>query len=349
MRLRSIDRAPGHAASAAPLLPDRIRRFLDARTEPTPYAIVHRESTVRLRHYAAWTPNSRPVPVVIAYALINTPAILDLDAERSVVRQFLAAGFDVYVLDWGRPTTLDQARTHEDYVRYLENAVDAARGHADVGAVHLVGCSVTAPLSAVTAALSPGSIRTLSLQGPPLDFGATGGMLAFRELLSPHVDGLVDCYGNVPAELLDAGFVLRKPFTVGVGYSLEFLANLDDPTHAERAGRVAFWSADGPDWPGRAFQEYVARLVVDNRLIENRLSVGPRSVDLDAIDMPVALLIGTEDAYVPPKASLPFLEVIPSEDTAVIEFPTGHVGTFVDAAAHTDGWPRVCDWLAARS
>lgn len=75
-------------------LPQQAARAAVADAEPTPYDVVHEENALSLRHYAP--PERRhDVPVVIAYAFVNDPSILDLEAGRSVVRQFLDRGFDV--------------------------------------------------------------------------------------------------------------------------------------------------------------------------------------------------------------------------------------------------------------
>ena len=41
--------------------------------------------------------------MLFCYALINRPYILDLQPDKSVVRQYLERGFDVYLIDWGVP------------------------------------------------------------------------------------------------------------------------------------------------------------------------------------------------------------------------------------------------------
>jgi polyhydroxyalkanoate synthase len=77
--------------------------------------------------------------------------------------------------------------------------------------------------------------------------------------------------------------------------------------------------------------------------------VNGERADLDAIEMPVLLVVGSEDRFVPPGAYLPFLDRVSSSDTEVIELPVTHVGLSVAPEAHEEGWPRVREWLEARS
>lgn len=43
-------------------------------------------------------------PLLIVYALVNRPYMVDLQADRSLVKGLLSHGQDVYVLDWGYRT-----------------------------------------------------------------------------------------------------------------------------------------------------------------------------------------------------------------------------------------------------
>ncbi len=316
--------------------------------ESTPYEVIYRENKVSLRHYETDAENPLETPVLFAYAFVNTPSILDIRPDRSVVGQFLDRGFDVYVVDWGFPSTLDVHLTLEDYVnRYLDNCVEAARKHSEGDSVHLIGVSTASPVAVMYAALFPEKVAALGLQGPPLDFSVEEEMLDYRELVaSIDPQQLVDALGNVPASVLDFGFSLRKPVEYTLREPLELLDNLDDPEFLDRKARVARWAFDGPDMAGEMYRQFVEELLVGNKLIENRLTVDSRDVEMENIEMPVALVLAEDDKFVPEAASRSLLDAVLSEETAVFEFPTGHVGTFVDETAHEDGWPRVCDWFA---
>lgn len=67
------------------------------------------------------------------------------------------------------------------------------------------------------------------------------------------------------------------------------------------------------------------------------------------IGVPVLLILGREDEFIPPEAALPFLDAVASDDTDVVELPVKHVGLSVAPEAHEEGWPAVCDWLAERT
>lgn len=338
-------------ARRASRLPDRARRAAAAATEPTPYEVVYSENAVELRHYEARGDAQQDVPVVLVYALVNQPSILDLEPDRSVVGQFLDRGFDVFLVDWGDPSRLDAALTLGDYVvRFLDGCVDAVRSRTAVDGVHLLGFSTSSPLCVMYAALFPEAVVTLGLQGPPIDFDVEGGLFDFRKHATrSDPERIVDVFGTVPAELLDLGFALRKPVEYSLGRPVRFWDALDDAPAVEREARLSRWRAGGVDMPGGVYRQFVEDLLVGNKLVENRLVLDGRLVDLGNVDAPVALLLAADDDFVPHASSLPLLDSVASDDTEVFEFPTGHVGTFVDRTAHDVWWPRVCAWFSSQT
>ncbi|WP_101294552.1 alpha/beta fold hydrolase [Halegenticoccus soli] len=338
-------------AEKATLVPDRLRRMATVEIEETPHEVVHAENKLALRRYESDAAERRDVPVLYAYAFVNRPFIVDLEPDRSVIRRFLERGFDVYLIDWGYPSRLDAHVGLDDYVgRYLDNCVDAAREETGADGVHLVGYSTGAPLCAMYAALYPEKVATLGLQGPPLDYNVDGGVFRLKGIVERQdASRFRDALGNVPAPLLDLGFGLRKPVEYAVANPLRLWDRFDDEEYVEHFARRLLWSADGPDVTGEVYRQFVDELIRENALMENELTVSGRRVDLSNVDAPVLLIVGRDDQFVPAESSLPFLDAVASEDTEVIEFPTGHVGLSVSREAHEKWWPRVCEWFARRS
>src|SRR5712692_1840770 len=78
---------------ALPKVPDKAMRV---RVGTTPHDVVHEEDGLKLLRYRNETGIVSREPILISYALVNRPYILDLQPARSVVRQLLKRGFDVY-------------------------------------------------------------------------------------------------------------------------------------------------------------------------------------------------------------------------------------------------------------
>ena len=75
----------------------------DVKVGTTPSEIIYEEDTLRLLRYRRDTPAVYSEPVLICYALVNRPYIVDLQADRSVVKQFLAKGLRGLPDRLGRP------------------------------------------------------------------------------------------------------------------------------------------------------------------------------------------------------------------------------------------------------
>src|SRR5690606_30719252 len=124
------------------------------------------------------TPTAR-VPLLIAYALVNRPYMVDLQHDKSLVRQLLARGQDVYIIDWGYPDRSDRFLALEDYIeRFLGGAVDHLRAAHGVDAVNLLGICQGGAFSLTYAALHPGRVRNLITMVTPVDFHTPDNMLS---------------------------------------------------------------------------------------------------------------------------------------------------------------------------
>src|SRR6267142_2718751 len=94
----------------------------------TPYRVVFESGKVRLRHYAAAGKHAHRTPIVLVYALIKRPFVLDIQKGRSVVEFLITAGFDVYLTDWLPPNPTDTWRGFDAYVNGdLDKAVRFVR------------------------------------------------------------------------------------------------------------------------------------------------------------------------------------------------------------------------------
>lgn len=63
---------------------------------------VWRDGKVVLYRFVGEQAPTRRTPLLIVYALVNRPYMVDLQADRSLVQKLLALGQDVYVLEIGR-------------------------------------------------------------------------------------------------------------------------------------------------------------------------------------------------------------------------------------------------------
>ncbi|WP_049998162.1 class III poly(R)-hydroxyalkanoic acid synthase subunit PhaC [Halococcus sediminicola] len=348
---RQTFEAAADAIEKTELGPEQLSQMASVEVGQTESDVVYTENKLELLHYEPRTDEQHDVPILVIYALINKPFILDLQPDRSVIRRLLEAGFDVYMIDWNEPSRLDQHLTLEDYVtRYIDNCVDVVREESGQDSINVLGYCMGGTMSAMYAALNPEKVRNLGLMAAGLCFDDTGGVLELwgdDEYFSP--DDLTETYGNAPAEMLDVGFALMDPVSNYVSKYVRLYDNLENDDFIENFGRMERWLSEGIDVAGDTFAQFVTDIYQDNKLYNNELYLGDRHVDIGNIDMPVLQITGEYDHLIPSETSKPFNDVIGSEDTDVIEYPTGHIGLSVSGSSHANVWPEVCEWFEERS
>jgi polyhydroxyalkanoate synthase len=86
----------------------------------------------------------------------------------------------------------------------------------------------------------------------PVDFQTADNMLSHwaRQV---DVDLLVDTLGNIPADLMNASYLMLKPFRLNVQKYVGLLDILDDKAALEDFLRMEKWIFDSPDLAGEAF------------------------------------------------------------------------------------------------
>jgi polyhydroxyalkanoate synthase len=331
----------------ATLAPDRLEEAASADVGQTPSEPVYTENKLELLHYESLTEHQHRVPILIIYALINRPYILDLQPDRSIVRRLLEAGHDVYLIDWHEPSRLDRHLGLQDYVnRYIDNCVDEVRERSGQDAINVLGYCMGGTMSAIYAALHPDKVNALGLLATGLYFEDTGGVLELwgdEDYYDPRE--VTETFGNVPGEFLAVGFDLMDPVANNVTKYVNFYDRLENEDFVRNFTRMEQWLSDSVDVAGEVYAEFLEDIYQNNRLYENELTIDGEHVDVTNIDMPMLQIVGEYDNLVPPEASKPFNDVVGTDDVSTIEYPSGHVGLAMSNGAHRDLWPEVAEWF----
>jgi polyhydroxyalkanoate synthase len=337
---RRLASVPGVLASA-----------LQARSDATPYEACLELGGVTLRRYRGQGAARHAEPVLICYALINRPYILDLQSGKSVVRQYLDDGFDVYLIDWGSPSHADRGLTLDDYVgKFLARAVDFVLETHGCPRLHLLGYCMGGTMAALFAATRPERVETLTLLAAPIDFSGRESLLnVWTDPRYFDVDRFVDTYGNCPAAFLQSCFLFTKPVQNLLEKSLGFYDKMDDARFVDNYFAMERWVNDNIPVAGETFRQFVKKLYQGNELIRGEFHLGHERVDLGRIRCPLLLLTAQADHLVPPASTLSLREHVASPDVESMSIDAGHVGLVVSSAAHRALWPAAVRWLRQRS
>lgn len=314
----------------------------------TPRDAVHQIEKTVLYHYRPQARGAGLPPVVICYALVNRPWMMDLQPDRSLIRGLLARGLDVYLIEWGYPDRADRFLELDDYVRrYLGGCIDHVRRTQGVASVNLLGVCQGGTLSLCHAAMFPERVRNLITMVTPVDFQTPENLLS-KWVRGMDVDRMVEVLGNFPGELLNAAFQLLMPLRLGSQKYAGVADSIDDPAALANFLRMEKWIADSPDQAGAAFAQFIRWFFQENRLVRGGLEIGAGRVELRNIACPLLNIYASQDHLVPRSASLPLAKLVGSRDCTDFEFDGGHIGIYVSRRAQ-DLLPRtISAWLARR-
>ena len=321
---------------------------LDTDLAKTAYEVVYREDRVKLKHYRPRTEIRYKTPLLVTYALINRETMLDLQPGRSVVERFLDAGIDLYMIDWGYPTRKDRFLGFDDHINgYMDNIVDFIRAKNRVDKINLMGICMGGTFSVIYSALHPDKIKNLVTTVTPTNFDTQKGLL---HVWMKHFDAdrVVDTFGNLSADVMNFGFLLLNPARLMIDKYVGFMENADNKTFVENFVRMDKWIFDSPDLPGEVFRQFIKDCYQENKLIQSKLEVGGRRVDLKKLTMPLLNIYGLYDHLVPPEACEQLVKNVGSQDTEDICLKTGHIGIYVSSKFQEAFAPKIATWLKER-
>lgn len=314
----------------------------------TPKTAVYNEDKLTLYRYNRDTDATFKTPVLIVYALVNTYKMLDIQPDRSYIKNLLAAGLDVYLIDWGYPTKGDRFLSIDDYVNgYINNCVDFIRKKNRVEKINILSICQGGTLSVIYSSLFPNKIKNLVTHVTPVDFSTNDGLL-FKWSRDMDFDKLVEGNnGMIPGDFLNQGFDMLKPM-MKVQKQQALANTLDDKDKLMNFLRMEKWISESPDQAGECFRQFMKELYQQNKLVKGELEVGGKKVNLKNLTSPLLNIYATEDHLVPPAATIPLNDYVGSKDKELYNFKGGHIGVFVGSKSQKELAPAVTSWLKKR-
>jgi polyhydroxyalkanoate synthase len=320
--------------------------------------VVFREDKTTLYRYKSTAKRTIGVPVLVAYGQVGRYTMTDLQEDRSMLRNLLALGVDVYAVDWGSPTRGDRWLTFEDYVDvYLADCIEhICRAH-DLPAINLLGICEGGVFSLCYAARYPERVKNLILTITPVDFHqdqAEGRLnhgfvnLWTRSLADEDIERLIEANGNLPGELMSYVFSQMTPGATMSKYNVGLLDTFDDEKRLLNFMRMEKWLADRPHHPGEAAKQLLINLYKNNELVRGEFRLGGRTVKLKDIKVPVLNVFAKDDHVIPPKTTQALRKVVDSKDYTEIGLDGGHVGVFVSGKSQGVLGKGIVDWLKKR-
>lgn len=333
----------------------KLAQVISSDAEPevgqTPKEVIWTKNKSKLYRYQPAIKKTNKVPILMIYALINKPYILDLYPGNSLIEHLTNKGHDVYLLDWGTPGYEDRNMKLDDYIMdYIPRAVSKVLKTSKAKDITLFGYCMGGTMTAIFTALYPQlPIRNLVLMTSPIDFKDAGLYTNWLDNRYFQLDRLVDTLGNIPFELIDFGNKLLSPISNVYGPYVSLADRVDNDNFVLNWKLMQKWLNDGIPFPGESYRQWIRDFYQDNKLINDQLEVRGHKVELANIKANLLNISATRDNIALPHQIAPLNDKVSSKNKTLHVVETGHVSVVTGRKAINEIHPYIEKWLTDNS
>ncbi|WP_243290737.1 class III poly(R)-hydroxyalkanoic acid synthase subunit PhaC [Bacillus sp. FJAT-47783] len=333
----------------------RVTDVLTTQPEPsvgqTPKEVIWTKNKAKLYRYQPAKEKKYKVPILMIYALINKPYVLDLTPGSSLIEYLTDRGHDVYLLDWGTPGYEDQHMKLDHYILdYIPRAVKKVLSHSNANEISLLGYCMGGTMTSIFAALHDElPIRNLIFLTSPFDFSDAGLYSNWLDERYFNIDKMVDTLGIIPPDMIDTGNKMLKPIVNFVGPYVTLADRVENEKFVKNWSLMQKWVNDGIPFPGEAFRQWIREFYQQNKLINDELMIRGYKVELNKIKANILNIAAERDHIATPNQVEPLMNKVSSKDKTYFLMPTGHVSVVVGGAAVKKTYPTIEEWLKERS
>jgi polyhydroxyalkanoate synthase subunit PhaC len=317
----------------------------------TPKEVIWTKNKAKLYHFLSEQPKKHKVPLLMVYALINKPYILDITKGRSMVEYLVNQGFDVYMLDWGTPGFEDKNMKLDDYIiDYIPRAIRRVMQKSNADEISMLGYCMGGTITSIFASLYPQiPVRNIVFMTSPFDFEDTGLYGAMLDERYFNVDKVVDTLGLIPPEMIDFGNKLIRPMSNFYGPYVSLVERAENDHFIQTWKLMQKWLNDGVPFPGEAYRQWIRDFYQKNKLIKGELVIRGQKVRLENIKANVLNLAAQNDVIAQPHMVEALMNIISSKDKQYHCLPVGHTSITFGSKANKITYPMISDWLEGRS
>jgi polyhydroxyalkanoate synthase subunit PhaC len=314
-------------------------------TGQTEYEVIKETGLFRLLHYKSTKERVYKYPLIIVYALINKSYILDLQPNKSWIKNIVDQGINVYLIDWKSPGKFDKFTTIDDYVNlFIYDCVEIVKSIENIDKVSLQGYCMGGTMSLIYTSLYQKNVKNLITVAPVVDTDKDTTVIK-NMAQNMDIDKILYHYENFPYELLYSCYASLKPFKQGVNKYLNLFDNLEDESFVQNFLRVEKWLYDTPPIAGETFRQWIKDIYQKNLFSKNKLVVGENRINLSNIKVPLLNVVADQDHLVSPECSVSLNNLVSSTDKNLMRFSTGHVGLIASGYSQNVVLPKLVNWI----
>jgi polyhydroxyalkanoate synthase len=317
----------------------------------SPKEVVWKKNKARLYRYISTAGYQHRIPVLMVYALINKPYILDLIPGMSLVEYLIGCGYDVFLLDWGDFGWEDRNLNIGDLVSdYIARAAQKTAQIANSSEITILGYCMGGTMTSMYAALhSRPTIKNMIFLSAPMSFENCGAQSAWLQSPGYDADRIVDTLQLIPRDFIDYGVKMLRPVTNYWGTYTRLWKSIDEDAPLTAWKALNKWVNDNINFPGEAYRQWIKDLYQTNKLVQNEFFIRGQSVDVSKIEANLLVMAGQKDHLVLPGQASAILKYVSSQDKAFYDLPVGHGGLVFGNYARQHSYPIISGWLDKRS
>ncbi|MGH1375907.1 MAG: hypothetical protein ACRBCK_06105 [Alphaproteobacteria bacterium] len=321
------------------------------RTEPE-YDLIWQDGTTSIKGIKEepTKPLSSEYPLLLVPSLINKAHILDICAQKSMLRWFNERGIKAYLFDWGDLS--QDTESHDiDIEHIIKSKLSVAIRHVSkmhgkevdvlgycMGGTLLLGANMYASVQ----------IRRMVLLATPWDFHEPSSTLARNvRLWSPYAVDTIEKNKTLPAEWVQTLFASLD--VKGSAQKFMRFATMDQgSSEAKLFVLVEDWLNDGVDLPAPIAQHCIQKWFAGNVLVKNEWRIGNDLFNPNDVKSSIFLIASEKDQLVPYDCALNVKGNLVNAQVDVKKLQCGHIGLIVGRNAQKQVWEPIAEWLAKK-
>lgn len=313
--------------------------------------LLYQERNLALYHFFPKCEKVYGLPVVLVPPLMTTTDIFDLTPEHSLASTLVENGFNVYLVDFGKPDKSDLHLKLDDYVlNFLYRAVHMVKKHSDSKQVSLLGYCLGGTFSILYASVSldiKNDIKNVINIAGPVDLtGLPFFNLLFKSFKNEWFS-FADKHGCIPKELLTwifrisdpIGYVRRKIHIVDMSWDRDFLVKYQ---------ALSNFFSNFQSLPAATFKQCY-EIISSNDLVKGKIRLLDQKINLSNFQANLLAFAGSRDTFIPASSVREVQKHVSSKDVQYTELPLGHVSVMGSEKAKDMIWKTCVDWLKERS
>ncbi len=268
--------------------------------------MVFRNRLLEVIRYAPTTPTVAQVPLVMVTPWINKFYVLDLNAQKSMVRYLVAQGFTVFITSWKNPDASMRDVRFDDYLTEgVDTLVRVAREHCGVDKVHAAGYCIGGTALAIYMAWANrhyggaehNPVAHWTLLTSLVDFHRPGDIEVFiDEHSTNYLCRQMETRGYLDGREMASAFRLLRSNSLIWNYVVHGWLYGEEPPPFD----VLYWNMDTTRLPYAMHSWYLRELYLNNKLIrKDALTLAGEAIDLEVIVQPLYAVAAEDDHIVP--------------------------------------------------